>query len=115
MILEFEHAIVRPLEDVFNRTSVQNLKDCGVNGVIPIEVSFDELMTLAENKGYKTGGIRAELIPEHLGMIWVQTEEDGESPVVFYTRKKAEREEVYVLDCELERFKELFLGKGAVG
>lgn len=110
---EREQVIVRPLEEVFDQRSVENLKRHGVKGVIPIEVSIDELMRIAEGKGYEADGV--DIHPDNtrdgIGMYWVYPRQEGETAVVFYTKPVTGAKAVYILDDEFERFKELFFGR----
>ena len=95
------------LDEVFNPVTVQNLKDSGVNGVIQLGISMDELREIAESRGYVTGEVNAHP-SRHLGMFWTCSKL-GEA-IVFFVKPQGGDETVYVLDDEFARFKELFLG-----
>lgn len=104
--------LIRQLEDIFGQRNAKVLKTLhGVKGAILIGLSKDELVTIAESKGYETGGF--DPFPsEGFGMYWAYPNKEGENvlpAVVFYTKHMANRKAVYVLNDEFERFKEVFL------
>lgn len=51
--------LIRPLEEVFNPESVQNLRNKGATGVITLEVSFRDLLSAAKVKGIIMYGLGA--------------------------------------------------------
>jgi flavin-dependent dehydrogenase len=106
---ESEQLLV-PLEEVFDPKSVENLKGHGVKGVVPIELPIEELMVIAESRVYEVDGFSLEMNPHlDIGFYWVFPKEEGETAVVFYTKKTPDGEAVYIADDNFERFKELFL------
>lgn len=54
---EQEQAMMKPLGELFDEISVRNLKNCGVEGLIPIEISVAELVAIAKSKGYFVDGV----------------------------------------------------------
>jgi len=115
-MVESERVIIRPLEEVFDRRSIENLRANGVCAVIPIEVSIEDLMRIAKSKGYEANEVDPD--PDQksfgLGMYWVYLKPEGLKAVVFYTKPVTDGKAVYILDDEFEAFKEMFL-EGAVG
>lgn len=112
MLRESEQ-LIRPLEEVFDRRNVENLRSYGVKGVILIEVPIDELTDIAERRGYEGEWVDPHPDPvwrqAGIGMYWFYPKERGEPAVVLYTKKLADGKAVYILDDEFERFKQLFL------
>lgn len=110
MIAEHEQPIVRPLEEVFNKLTVENLSACGITGVIPIEMSIVDLMLIAESRGYEAKeGVGSN--GSRIGMYWVDPKKEGEEIIEFYTKPVAGGEMVYILDDKLESSQKLFLGR----
>ncbi len=109
---EAEQSIV-PLEEVFNRVSVQNLRSQGVKGAILIELPIDELISMAQSKGYEADHYDANRHNLETGVAWIRPK-DASYGVELYTKPGDQGGSVYVLDDEFETFKELFL-EGAVG
>ena len=109
---EQEQVVIRPLEEVFSETTVQNLKNSGVNGVIPIGISTAELRAIAGSRGYEMDGVNPHP-SRNLGMFWTCSKQ-GEA-IVFFVKPHGNDETVYVLDDEFERFKEVFLEQGEKG
>lgn len=118
---ESEQLLV-PLEEVFDPQRSENMKRHGVKGAIPIELSIEDLWSIAERKGYKVDGIDPDPRPDRLGMgfYWVYPPDDDREvelgiveneAVLFYTKKGPNGKAVYILDDNFERFKELFLGQ----
>lgn len=102
--------IVRPLEEVFNRISVENFRNDGVKGIIPTEISKDELIHRAQELGYIVHDIDLSGVTLDNEVVLVTSE--GKS-VGLYTKPGATGEAIYVLDDEFETFKEMFF-EGAV-
>lgn len=98
--------IIRPLEEVFNRISVENFRNDGVNGVIPTEITKGELIKRAKAKGYIVHDIDLRGVNLENEVVLVTAE--GRS-VGLYTKPAATGEAIYVLDDEFQTFKELFL------
>lgn len=97
--------MIRPLGDVFNRVSVENLRNEGVKGVIPIGMSKEDLISRAKIKGYLVHDFDLGLVLE-TGVILVRS---GDRSVGLYTKREDSDKVVYVLDDEFETFKDLFL------
>lgn len=94
-----------PLEAVFDHRSVENLKEAGVNGVIPLEISIEELMTIAKSKGFETDGVDPRLDKPDIGMYWIYP---WENALVFYTKNGPNGKSVYLLDQDWTKFKEVY-------
>lgn len=112
MLREAEQ-MVRPLEEVFDRKSVNNLGPHDVKGVILIEAPIDALMDIAKRKGYKGEWVDPHPDPvwrqAGIGMYWFYPKEEGESPLVLYTKKLSDGKAVYIFEDEFERFNDMFV------
>jgi len=100
--------LIRPLEEVFNRLDIKNLSSQGVIGVIPVEVSTEDLISIAKSEGYEVEGYGADELNLDTGGFWIYPEDKSEM-IGFYTKSTTHGEVAYVLDDEFEAFKELFL------
>ena len=105
--------MIRPLEEVFDRRSIVNIIPHGVKGVILIEALIETLTDIGKRKGYKSEWVDPHPDPfwrkAGLGMYWFYPKVEGEPPVVLYTKKQSGGKAVYILDNEVERFKEMFI------
>ncbi|MBI2012802.1 hypothetical protein HYW39_01175, partial [Candidatus Curtissbacteria bacterium] len=98
--------LIRPLEEIFDKVTVQNLKNLGVKGLIPLELSIEELMDIAEKRGYETHEVDL-LSKAEVGMYWISPEEDS---LTFLTKNGPDGKSVYILNDDLGRFKAIYIG-----
>ena len=102
--------LVTPLEKVFNRISVKNLRNDGVSGAIPIELSKKDLVNIAESKGYRIIDMDLDGYGPGVENGFIVVNSDDIS-VPLYTKRGYHGTSVYVLDDEFEAFKKLFFGE----
>lgn len=82
--------------------------------MIPVEMSIDELLEVARERGLIAGGFRLVSAKLNRGHWWIYdptTDDDGENKlgVNLQTRVSHSGETVYILKDELQMFKELLL------
>ena|SRR3990170_3041015 len=107
MMRESEQLLV-PLEEIFDRNSAEYFRTHGVNGIILIELSSGELKAIALKKGCEVEDFNHPPRIGDVGMI-VSRPKLKFKRVFFFTKTIPEGEEVYILDEDFERFKEMFL------
>lgn len=97
--------MIRPLEEIFDRISADNLRNYGVKGVIPIELSIQEIMSIAQSKGHETHSVDL-LSKADIGMYWINPSRNS---LTIVTKNEPNGEKsAYIFDDDLQRFKELF-------
>lgn len=101
--------LIRPLEEVFDSLSCRNLRSNGVNGVIPIEILIGDLISIAKEKWFDVDGVGAG-DSKSVGFYWFWKRGAGVSSVFeVFTMLERDKESVYVLDTDIDRFKLNFL------
>lgn len=106
-MIEQEHSSLIELEEVVYLGPARILREQGANGFLPIEVSCEELLSLAKRRDLEGFGYIFE-IENKFAFFVVYPHHDKQIGIKFFQRS-VDDNTVYITDNELDNFVKLFL------